>query len=166
VVTEYGIADLRGQPDEQVYLRLIRIADSRFQEALLKQAKRAGKVDSAFQMPLDWRNNTPAAVKQAVENAGGDLFPAFPFGCDFTEEELVLGKALKTLKVATATRRGKVATLWRAMRARDTNGQYQSLLQRMKLSSPRGFRETLDQKLLIHGLDLTHTSPDTGSQTA
>ncbi len=166
VVTEYGIADLRGQPDEQVYLRLIRIADSRFQEDLLAQAQKAGKVDSAFQMPMAWRNNTPDHVKQAVETAGGGgLFPAFPFGCDFTEEELVLGKALKALKAATASRRGKMIALWNAMKATDTEGRYQSLLQRMQLESPQGFREKLDQRLLIHGLDLTNTSPDTGNQT-
>ena len=102
-----------------------------------------------------------------IESAGGgDLFPAFPFGCDFTEEELVLGKALKALKAATATRRGKIISLWRAMRASDDRSRYQSLLQRMKLDSPRGLREKLDQRLLIHGLDLTNTSPDTGNQTA
>ena len=167
VVTEYGIADLRGQPDEQVYLRLIRIADSRFQEELLSQAKKAGKVDSTFAMPLAWCNNTPAQVKRVVETAGGGgLFPAFPFGCDFTEEELVLGKALKALKAATATRRGKIMTLWRAVRASDTDGQDKALLQRMKLDNPKGLREKLDQKLLIHGLDLTNTSSNTGNQTA
>lgn len=167
VVTEYGIADIRGQSDEQVYLRLIRIADSRFQEELLAQAKKAGKVDSDFQMPLSWRNNTPERAKQVMENAGGgDLFPAFPFGCDFTEEELILGKALKALKAATATRRGKIISLWQALKAKDTESRYQTLLQRMKLDSPRGLREKLDQRLLIHGLDLTNTSPDKGNQTA
>lgn len=166
VVTEYGIADLRGQPDEQVYLRLIRIADSRFQESLLTEAKKAGKVDSHFQLPAAWRNNTPGAVRQAVENAGGgDLFPVFPFGCDFTAEELALGKALKTLKAVTSSRRGKIGALWRAMTARDSDGYYQPLLKRMKLDNPRGFREALDQKLLIHGLHLTDHSPDTGNQT-
>src|SRR5256885_13925065 len=35
VVTEYGIADLRGRTDEQVATALIEIADSRFQDELL-----------------------------------------------------------------------------------------------------------------------------------
>jgi acyl-CoA hydrolase len=166
VVTEYGIADLRGQPDEQVYLRLIRIADARFQEDLLAQAQKAGKVDPAFGIPMAWRNNTPAHVSHTIETAGGGgLFPAFPSGCDFTAEELVLGKALKALKAATASRRGKMVTLWKAMQATGTEGRYQSLLQRMQLDSPQGLREKLDQRLLIHGLELTNTSPDTGNQT-
>ncbi|MDI9246158.1 acetyl-CoA hydrolase/transferase C-terminal domain-containing protein [Marinobacter sp. CHS3-4] len=165
VITEYGIADLRGQPDEQVYLRLIRIADSRFQESLLAQAKKAGKVDPAFQMPLGWRNNTPERIKSLVQSAGGgDVFPAFPFGCDFTDQELTLGKALKGLKAATATRRGKMAALWRAIKASDEQGRYASLLQRMNLDNPKGLRETLDQKLLIHGLDLIQTPSNTGNQ--
>jgi len=166
VVTEYGIADIRGQPDEEVYLRLIRIADSRFQEDLLAQARKAGKVDPEFRIPMGWRNNTPAHVRHTVATAGGGgLFPAFPTGCDFTEEELVLGKALKALKAATASRRGKMRVLGKALTATDTEGRYQSLLQRMQLDNPRGLRAKLDQRLLVHGLDLTDTSPDKGNQT-
>src|SRR5207248_2189829 len=37
VVTEYGIADLRGRSDEEVAAALLEIADSRFQDELLKQ---------------------------------------------------------------------------------------------------------------------------------
>ncbi|MBW7472788.1 acetyl-CoA hydrolase/transferase C-terminal domain-containing protein [Marinobacter sp. F4218] len=167
VVTEYGIADLRGQSDEQVYLRLIRIADSRFQQDLLNQAQKAGKVDSAFRLPADWCNNTPEAVRNAVSVGGDqDWFPAFPFGRDFTDEELTLGKALKTLKAATATRRGKLSTLWQAFRARDDKGRYGSLLERMGLGSPSGVREKLDQRLVIHGLQLIDTPTDTGKPEA
>ena len=166
VVTEYGIADLRGQPDEQVYLRLIRIADSRFQEELLARAKKAGKVDPEFALPLAWRNNSPHRLRRLVETAGGGgLFPAFPFDCDFTDEELRLGQALKTLKAATASRRGKLKAFWRALKAGDSGGRYQPLLQRMQLDNPRGVRETLDQRLLIHALDLTTPSSETGNQT-
>ncbi|KPP98150.1 acetyl-CoA hydrolase/transferase C-terminal domain-containing protein [Marinobacter sp. HL-58] len=166
VITEYGIADLRGQSDEQVYLRLIRIADSRFQQDLLKQAQKAGKVDSAFRLPPEWCNNTPEAIQAAIRAAGDqDVFPPFPFGRDFTDEELRLGKALKTLKAATATRRGKLATLWRAAKAKDDQGRYQSLLERMSLDKPRGLKARLDQRLVIHGLNLTDT-PDKGKSTA
>ncbi|MGM0769273.1 MAG: acetyl-CoA hydrolase/transferase C-terminal domain-containing protein [Pseudomonadota bacterium] len=165
VITEYGIADLRGQPDEQVYLRLIRIADSRFQQQLLDQAKKAGKVAGDFKLPPHWCNNTPEAVREALDAAGADtLFPPFPFGCDFTAEELTLGKALKSLKAATATRRGKLATLWHALREKDEEGRYASLLERMGLASPRGLKAKLDQRLVIHGLRRIDTQPDTGNQ--
>ena len=164
VITEYGIADLRGQPDEQVYLRLIRIADSRFQPGLLTQAQKAGKVSSDFRLPADWRNNSPESVRAVVSTSGREeLFPAFPFGCDFTEEELALGKALKTLKAATATRRGKLATLLQALRAKDPQDRFGPLLERMGLKRPQGVREHLDQRLLIHGLQLIESPTDTGS---
>ncbi|AOY88559.1 acetyl-CoA hydrolase [Marinobacter salinus] len=167
VITEYGIADLRGQCDEQVYLRLIRIADSRFQQELLKQAQKAGKVDPAFRLPADWCNNNPEAIRRTVSVTGdSELFPAFPFGRDFTDEELKLGKALKTLKAATATRRGKLSTLWQAVRARDDEGHYGALLERMGLSNPSGLREKLDQRLVIHGLQMLDTPPDTGNPKA
>ncbi|MDO6441124.1 acetyl-CoA hydrolase/transferase C-terminal domain-containing protein [Marinobacter sp. 2_MG-2023] len=164
VITEYGIADLRGQPDEQVYLRLIRIADSRFQQSLLSQAQKAGKVDSAFRLPESWLNNTPDAIAKLFSEAGGkDWFPAFPFGRDFTDQELVLGKALKKLKSETASRRGKLFTLLQALRAKDEEGRYTELLQRMGLDQPSGLREKLDQRLVVHGLQLTENPSDTGN---
>lgn len=167
VITEYGIADLRGQSDEQVYLQLIRIADSRFQPGLLKQAQKAGKVDPGFRLPEDWCGNTPEAVRSVVAGTGQEqLFPAFPFGRDFTDEELTLGKALKTLKAATATRRGKLATLWHAVRARDEHDRYGTLLARMGLERPAGLREKLDQRLLIHGLQQIDSPTDTGNSNA
>jgi acyl-CoA hydrolase len=49
VVTEYGIADLRGQSDGEVVKRLIAIADSRFQDQLVNQAKAHGKLEAGGQ---------------------------------------------------------------------------------------------------------------------
>ena len=164
VITEYGIADLRGQSDEQVYLRLIRIADSRFQAGLLKQAQKAGKVSADFRLPADWRDNSPASVRSVVSTAGSEeLFPAFPFGSAFTDDELTLGKALKTLKAATATRRGKLRTVLQAVRAKDPQDRFGPLLERMGLNTPKGLREHLDQRLLIHGLQLIESPTDTGN---
>ncbi|MBJ6138310.1 acetyl-CoA hydrolase/transferase C-terminal domain-containing protein [Marinobacter litoralis] len=163
VITEYGIADLRGKSDEDVFLSLIRIADSRFQESLLKQAKKAGKVSSEFKMPKDWTNNTPQQIRETLAAAGeGDWFPAFPFGRDFTDDELTLGKALKSLKAATATPRGKLSTLWQAMRVSD-DGRYRSMIERMGLSKPDSFREKLDQKLVLHGLQQLDSPTQKGS---
>ena len=44
VVTEYGIADLRGRTDQDVIAALLNIADSRFQDALKREAQAAGKL--------------------------------------------------------------------------------------------------------------------------
>ncbi len=152
VITEYGIADLRSQSDEAVYLALIRIADSRFQPGLLKQAQRAGKVAADFRLPPQWCENTPAAVQRVMAEAGQGLFPAFPFGCDFTDTELTLGKALTRLKAATATRRGKLTTVWSALRAPAVDDTLQPLLARMGLEQPTCLRDRLDRRLLVQAL--------------
>src|SRR5260370_30842298 len=44
VVTEYGIADLRGKTDRDVIAAMLAIADSRFQDELLRRAKHGGKI--------------------------------------------------------------------------------------------------------------------------
>ena len=44
VITEYGIADLRGKCDKEVIEALLNITDSRFQDELLRKAKSAKKV--------------------------------------------------------------------------------------------------------------------------
>src|SRR5690606_30813024 len=160
---EYGIADLRGRSDEDVYLELIRIADSRFQPDLLRQAQKAGKVPADFQLPVDWTGNTPEAVREALAGCGdASLFPTFPFGCDFTEEELILGKALKALKAATATPRGKLTTILQALRARDEEGYLESMLERMALHNPSDPKARLERRLVIHGLQMTANSSATG----
>ena len=131
---------------------------------MLKQAQKAGKVAADFRLPADWCDNTPEAVQAALAAGGdADVFPAFPFGRDFTDEELTLGKALKTLKAATATRRGKLWTLLQAARARDHENRYASLLERMGLAQPSGLRAKLDQRLVIYGLQLNDTPTDTGN---
>jgi acyl-CoA hydrolase len=59
IVTEYGIADIRDMPEHEVIKRMINIADSRFQQQLLNQAKKAGKVEPGYQIPAEYRNNYP-----------------------------------------------------------------------------------------------------------
>jgi acyl-CoA hydrolase len=154
VITEYGLADLRGKPDEEVYLGLIRIADARFQPDLLQQAKAAGKVRRDFELPASWRDNTPDHVREALSSVGdGDAFPAFPFGCDFTEEELVLAKALQSLKSATADTRGKLRTFARAARVDTRRADLKPWFERMGLASGRGPRTRLNRRLLAVALE-------------
>lgn len=50
VITEYGIADLRGQTDAKVIEALLNITDSRFQHDLIEQAQKAGKLPKDFQL--------------------------------------------------------------------------------------------------------------------
>ena len=59
VVTEYGIADLWGKSDAQVIAALIEIADSRFQDGLIRRAKDAGKLPRSYVLPERARCNLP-----------------------------------------------------------------------------------------------------------
>ncbi|MEP3591036.1 MAG: acetyl-CoA hydrolase, partial [Marinobacter sp.] len=79
-----------------------------------------------------------------------------------TDEELRLGKALKSLKASTATPRGKLSTLWQALRVND-DGRYRAMIERMGLSNPGSFREKLDRKLVIHGLQQLESPTQKGS---
>lgn len=156
VITEYGLADLRGKADEEVYLALIRIADSRFQPSLLKQAQQAGKVRKDFELPDSWRENTPDYVSRTLSSVGeGDAFPPFPFGCDFTAEELTLAKALQSLKSATASRRGKLRTFVSALRADTRHSGLKPYMERMGLASGAGPSAWLNRRLLAVALAQT-----------
>ncbi|MDX1590038.1 MAG: acetyl-CoA hydrolase/transferase C-terminal domain-containing protein, partial [Oleiphilaceae bacterium] len=154
VVTEYGIADLRSKPDAQVYQSLIQIADSRFQPELLSQAQKAGKVPRGWKVPRRFRHNRPEYLEEALFpfHTHHKLFPAFPFSCDFSDEELELARALKALKAATANRRGLLRTLASALRQGPPPQRYASLMERMGLASPGNWREKLEQRLLVWAL--------------
>lgn len=102
IITEYGIADVRGQPDSEVVKRLIAVADSRFQDDLVKQAKAHGKLEQGYEIPERYRNNLPEALEEKLRPwAEAGLLPPFPFGTDLTADELKIVGALKRLKHAT-----------------------------------------------------------------
>jgi acyl-CoA hydrolase len=104
IVTEYGIADLRGKPDHDVIAAMLGVADSRFQAELMRQAKDAGKLARDFQIPASARENFPERVNSALKPyRERGLLPAFPFGSDFSEVEQRLIPTLETLKDASAS---------------------------------------------------------------
>ncbi len=102
VVSEYGIADLRGKSDEHVVAQMLAITDSRFQDELLRRAKDAGKIAKTYEIPSAHRDNHPERIAAALGplQARG-LFPDYPFGCDFTPVEQRLLPALERLQSAT-----------------------------------------------------------------
>lgn len=102
VITEYGVADLRGQADGEVVKRLIAIADSRFQPALVREAQAHGKLPAGYVLPERYRHNLPEALDAQLHPwSQAGLLPAFPFGTDLTADELHIVAALKRLKRAT-----------------------------------------------------------------
>lgn len=105
VVTEYGVADLRGRSDQEVIKAMLSVADSRFQDDLLAEAKRHGKLPQDYRLPDAWRQNSPDRLAAALKAAKADgHFPPFPFGTELDRAELALAAGLKALKAAAATR--------------------------------------------------------------
>jgi acyl-CoA hydrolase len=153
IVTEYGIADLRGKTDEAVATALVEIADSRFQEGLLDDARRAGKVGSGYRLPDACGHNTPDSLDAVLApyRARG-LFPEFPFGTDFTPEELVLMKALQHLQHVVARDYVRLPGRRAMARAAKVPGTARPYLERMQLATPRNFRERLLQRALVYAL--------------
>lgn len=99
LVTEYGIADLRGCSDEEVVKRTLCVSDSRFQDELLDDARAADKVDPAWEIPDDWRRNTPERLEDELGSRCRDgTLPEYPFGTALTEVEQELARALRHLK--------------------------------------------------------------------
>src|SRR5277367_6436206 len=153
VVTEYGVADLRGLTDQDVIAAMLNIADSRFQDGLTRQAQNAGKLSRNYQIPEQHRNNTPRALEERfiLARARG-LFSEFPFGTDFTSEEIVLAKALASLKERTRGGGPRLKTLATAMTSPGTPAHLRPYLKRMALNAPQTRQEWLWQRLLVQEL--------------
>ena len=153
VVTEYGIADLRGRTDQDVISALLNVADSRFQEGLKRAAQAAGKLARDYQIPDRHRNNTPRVLEErfVLARARG-LFSEFPFGTDFTNEEIVLAKALARLKEKTARLGPRLQAVSSAALSRGTPANLTPYLDRMGLDHPRTRQEWLWQRLLVREL--------------
>jgi acyl-CoA hydrolase len=67
IITEYGVADLRGKSDADVIAAMLAVSDSRFQNELMKQAKDAGKLPKAFEIPAAHRENYPERIVAAAQ---------------------------------------------------------------------------------------------------
>jgi len=147
LITEYGIADLRGKTDSEVAAALIEVADSRFQDALVRKAKQAGKLRKDYKVPEQFRNNYPETIQAHITRFRSEgLFQPLPFGTDFTDEELVLGKALKSLKKKAASKRKILQLLlWPTGRP---DGSLEPYLRRMGLEAPKTPEERFYARLL------------------
>jgi Acetyl-CoA hydrolase/transferase C-terminal domain len=101
IVTEYGVADLRGKSDAEVIAAMLQVTDSRFQGELARQAVEAGKLPKNFEIPAAYRDNLPERIAGALKPAReAGLLPSFPFGSDFTDVEQRLIPALQLLQDA------------------------------------------------------------------
>ncbi len=156
VVTEYGIADLRGKTDAVVIESLLNISDSRFQQGLIEQAQKVGKLPKDFRLDPRFTDNTPQRL-QTIAARHKNLFPEYPLGCDFSPIERDLLRALNWLK--SKFKLTEILELGKAALDAPEASLYPEHLERMQLTNPEGLKEDLFQRLLLTGLKATTQTP-------
>lgn len=149
VVTEYGVADLRGQSDRDCIVAMLAIADSRFQDRLAKEARDGKKVEAGFRLPEAKRGNTAERISEALRmaKAGGYCQP-YPFGTSFTAEEQRLLPALALLRDRTSDPWSKASVVLSSLETGGMNGRYDPELRRMGLEAPKRLSERLSRRVL------------------
>lgn len=153
VVTEYGIADLRGKTDHEIVAALVAVMDVRFQDAFVGAAKRAGKLPIHWRIPDTARANDPQRLARSFAPwfAQG-LFSELPFGSDFSAQEIILAKALRLLRGGAASRREYLGRWTRALLS-PIRPALRPYLKRMSLEQPRSLRERAQRRLLVRALE-------------
>ncbi len=153
VVTEYGIADLRGRSDEEVATALIEIAEARYQDELLGAAKRAGKVSEDYRIPDRARVNRRERLDEILAPyRGRGLFHEFPFGTDLTREEVVLKRALTSLKRMLKGQELHFPGPDEIRKVVAIPESARPYLERMGLNDPQGAKEVLLQRAVVYAL--------------
>jgi Acetyl-CoA hydrolase/transferase C-terminal domain len=153
VVTEYGIADLRGRTDHEIVAALVEVMDAGFQETFVADAVRAGKLPRSYRVPEAARANRGETLRRRLEPVRAQgAFPELPFGSDLTPEEIALSRALRRLGSGLATWRGRLEILRRAIAADADDAALAPFLARLDLARPAGLREWIERRLVVAAL--------------
>ncbi len=149
VITEYGIADLRSKTDSECVQALLAVADARFQEELLQQAIQHGKLAADFQLRPEWQRNTPEDLAARLKPHRVHL-PDFPFGTDFTADEIEIVKALRKLKASVGHPLELLRTLVGSFF--DEHEHAERYLDRMQMDEQEGLKQRLLRRLFVGNL--------------
>lgn len=150
-INEYGVADLRNANDQDCVKAMLAICDARFIPKLMDKAKRDLKLDTGFEAPVAWTKNRPESLSAALKPyRNQNLLPDYPLGCDFTDVELRLIKALGFLKAKTASTLGKFGLMAAAFIS--SAAEDQQAIQRMNLHTAKSMKEKLAARLLAYAL--------------
>jgi hypothetical protein len=149
VVTEYGVADLRGKSDSECVEAMLSVSDARFLDALCAEAKAHGKLAADFTIPAAWRRHRPRYLRETLAPfRQKGLLPKFPFGSDFTEVEQRLLPALDWLKANAVSWRGKLRLLGALVRPGEPAAGEGEALARMELTEAAALADRLQRRLL------------------
>jgi acyl-CoA hydrolase len=152
IITEYGIADVRGKTDEECIQAILNITDSQFQNELLQQAKKNHKISDDYEIPAEFKNNTSEKLLELSRLPEfKNEFSPFPFGSDFTKEEENLVLALEQLKEA---KKKSALELFKILfTSVGDNGKFDNELNRMNLLKPKNLKEKIYRKLILYYLN-------------
>jgi hypothetical protein len=152
IVTEYGVADIRGKSDADVIAAMLAVTDSRFQGELARQAKEAGKLPKTFEISPAHRENFSERIASALKPAReAGLLPSFPFGSDFTDTEQRLIPALQLLQDAQRMPQRLPGLLWQGF-VRTPDAADSECLARLGLDKPATFSERAYRALVSAAL--------------
>jgi len=152
IITEYGVADVRGKSDAEVIAAMLQVADSRFQDELARQAKDAGKLPRQFEIPPGYRENYPDRIAKALQPAReAGFLPSFPFGSDFSDVEQRLIPALQLLQDAQRSPRALLGLLWKGI-SRNADAADRECLVRLGLDKPATWPERAYRALVSAAL--------------
>ena len=148
VVSEYGVADLRGRNDRETISAMLAIADSSFQHGLRQEALRAGKLPRSWQPDEAMPSNVPARIEAALTPyRRRGLLPAFPFGSDFSEVEQRLLEPLERLRAAGPLTLARFA-LRGLLASREVSGEG-AALKRLDLANPQDLKAWVMRGLVL-----------------
>ena len=154
IVTEYGVADLRGQSDAEVIKRMINIADSRFQGQLLEYAKNHGKLPRDYSVPFSARNNTPEKLLAVIKPKMLDgVLPDYPFGTELTSDELALAASLRRIKALSDEPTQFISSTFKALLHQSNEDAARPFLERLHLDHPETTKDFLIKQLLLLELE-------------
>jgi hypothetical protein len=157
IVTEYGIADLRGKSDRDVIAAMLSISDASFAPGLRKEAIRSGKLEPGFAFSdaigLNRRERIEAAL---VHHRRSGLLPAFPFGTQLTETEQQLIEPLDRLNEAGPFARASL--LARGLLMGERSESYLPLLGRLGLDKVTTLEGRFERAVIAGALAASETT--------
>ncbi len=147
VVTEYGIADCRSKTDSEVIKSLLNITDSRFQDKLLKIAKKHGKVPADYHIHENFRHNYPENIAPIIKELQSKNYcMPYPFGSELTDEEQIIKRALLSIKKLTKIK--LILVILKSILFFRNDAKFETFLKRMRLEKPTNISEFIYKKLL------------------
>jgi acyl-CoA hydrolase len=142
IVTEYGLADLRGLSDRDCIAAMLNLADSRFQAGLLATAQKARKIGKDYQIPAEFRQNRRERIERLLAPAfESGVLLEYPLGKQMTPVETELARALGRLKELSANWRALAGLALGHRPFTPPTDAEQAALVRMKLDAPANLTE-------------------------